>query len=57
VWSNDPESCAGGRVAIGRASHATEVKGDDPDKNGFPGLPVWGLGMGLTTSPGKKVLF
>jgi hypothetical protein len=30
-WSNDPESYAGGSVAIGRASLAGKVKGDDPD--------------------------
>jgi hypothetical protein len=49
VWSNDPESYAGGSVAIGRASHARQVKGDDPDKKGYPGPPGWGLGVGLTT--------
>jgi hypothetical protein len=32
VWSNDPESYAGGSVATGRASHARQVKDDDPDK-------------------------
>jgi len=40
--------------AAGRASHARQVKGDDPDKKGYPGPPVWGLGMRLTTSPCKK---
>jgi hypothetical protein len=24
----------------GRASHARQVKGDDPDKNGYPGPPT-----------------
>jgi len=38
----------------GRASHARQVKGDDPDKKGYPGPPDWGLGMRLTTSPCKK---
>ena len=42
--------------ATGRASHARQVKGDDPDKNGYPGPPGWGLGMGLTTPPSKKNL-
>jgi len=42
AWSNDPESYAGGSVAIGTASHAGEVKGDDPDKKRYPGTPVWG---------------
>jgi hypothetical protein len=40
----------------GRVSHARQVKGDDPDKKGYPGLPGWGLGMRLTTPPHKKVL-
>jgi hypothetical protein len=30
-WSDDPESYAGSSVAIDRASHAGQVKGDDPD--------------------------
>jgi len=38
----------------GRASHARQVKGDDPDEKGYPGPPGWGLGMRLTTSPCKK---
>jgi len=35
--------------ATSRASHARQVKGDDPDKKGYPGPPGWGLGAGLTT--------
>jgi len=31
VWSNDPETNAGGSVATGRASHARHIEGDDPD--------------------------
>ena len=42
--------------ATGRASHARQVKGDDPDKKGYPGPPGWGLGMRLKTSPHKKIL-
>jgi hypothetical protein len=34
MWSNDPKSCAGGNLAIGRVSHARQVKGDDPDEMG-----------------------
>jgi hypothetical protein len=49
VWSEDTECYAGGRVAIGKGSHAGQAKGDDPDKKGYPGPPGWGLGMGLTT--------
>jgi len=40
--------------ATGRASHARQVKGEDPDKKGYPGPPGLGLGMRLTTSPCKK---
>jgi len=42
--------------ATGRASHARQVKGHDPDKKGYPGPPGWGLGMRLTTSLRKKKL-
>jgi hypothetical protein len=44
VWSNDPESCASGSIANGRASHSGQVEGDDPDKKKCPGPPGWGLG-------------
>jgi hypothetical protein len=40
--------------ATGRASHARQVKGDDPDKKGYPGPPGWVLGVRLTTPPRKK---
>jgi hypothetical protein len=40
--------------ATGRASHARQVKNDDPDKKGYPGPPGWGFGMGLTTPHSKK---
>jgi hypothetical protein len=42
--------------ATGRASHTRRVKGDDPDKKGYPGPPGWGLGVRLTTTPLKKML-
>jgi hypothetical protein len=41
--------------ATGRASHARQVKGDDPDKKGYPGPPGWGFGVGLTI-PHSKIL-
>jgi hypothetical protein len=56
VWSYDPESYTGGSVATGGASHAGKVKGDDPDKKGYPGPQGWGLGVGLTTPPSKKLI-
>jgi hypothetical protein len=40
--------------ATGRASHARQVKGDDPDKEGYPGPPGWVFGVGLTTPHSKK---
>ena len=42
--------------ATGRTSHVKQVKGDDPDKKGYPGPPGWGFGVGLTTPPRKKKL-
>jgi hypothetical protein len=42
--------------ATGRASHARQVKGDDPDKKGHPGPPAWGFGVGLTTAHSKNLL-
>ena len=46
VWSNDPESYAGGSVATGRVTQAGQVKGDDPDKKGHLGPPGWGSVVG-----------
>jgi hypothetical protein len=42
--------------ATGRASHAGQVKGDDPDKKGYRGPPGWGFGVGLTTPHSKKLI-
>jgi hypothetical protein len=42
--------------ATGRAYHARQVKGDDPDKKGYPGPPDWGVGVGLTTPHSKKLI-
>jgi hypothetical protein len=35
----DPESHAGSSLATVRVSHARQVKGDGPDKKGYPGPP------------------
>jgi hypothetical protein len=42
--------------ATGRASHARQVKGADPDKKGYPGPPDWGFGVGLITPYSKKII-
>jgi hypothetical protein len=42
--------------ATGRASHARQVKGDCPDKKGYPGPPGWVFGVGLTTPHSKKLI-
>jgi hypothetical protein len=42
--------------ATGRASHARQVKGDDPDKKGYPGPLGWGFGVGLTTPHSKQLI-
>jgi hypothetical protein len=40
--------------ATGRASHARQVKGDDPDKKGYPGPPGLRFDVGLKTPHSKK---
>ena len=42
--------------ATGMASHAIQVKGNDPDKNGYPGPPGWGFGVWLITPQSKKII-
>jgi hypothetical protein len=43
------------RVMI-QTKRDTLVKGDDPDKKGYPGPPGWGLGVRLITPPHKKIM-
>jgi len=45
---------AGGNVATGRASHAGQVKGDDPDKKRYSSFPGWGMAVRLTPPHHKK---
>jgi hypothetical protein len=40
-------------LATGRVTLAGQVEGNGPDEKGDPGTPGWGLGVRLTTSPGK----
>ena len=56
AWSNDPERYAGGRVATGSASHDGQVKGDGPDKSGYPRPPGWGLEYKVTSLISVKFL-
>jgi hypothetical protein len=39
-----------------RASHVRQVKGDEADKNGYPGPPGWGFDVVLTTPHSKKLI-
>ena len=55
VWSNDPESCAGGSDAPGMPSLARQVKSGDPDQNGYPGPPGWGWEWGWLSHPVKHI--
>ena len=41
--------------ATGTASHARQVKGDDPDNKVYPGPPGWRFGVGLTAPHSKKL--
>ena len=43
--------------ATSRASHARQVKGDETDKKGNPGPPIWGLGVRLTTPPSNNYCY
>jgi hypothetical protein len=55
AWSKDPGNYAGSSLA-GRAFHARQVKGDDPDEKGYPGPPGWGLGMRKKKKHKKLIL-
>jgi len=45
LCSDDPHSCSSGNIATGGASHARQVKIDDPDKERYHDSPGWGLGL------------
>jgi hypothetical protein len=45
VWSKDPKSYDGGSLPNGKVSHVGQVKGDDPDEEGYPGTPALELGV------------
>jgi hypothetical protein len=51
-----PRAMLAAAYATARASHARQVKGDDPDKKGYPGIPGWGFGVGPTTPHSKKLI-
>jgi len=57
AWLHDPVSYgyAVGSVTTGRAFHARQINGDDPDKKGYPDPPGWGLGLVLRTPPPQKM--
>jgi hypothetical protein len=50
-----PRAMLAAAYTTDRASHARQVKGDDPDKKGYPGPPGWGFGVGLTTPHTEKL--
>jgi hypothetical protein len=54
--SYDPESYAGGSLATGRVSHARNVKGDGPDKKGYPGPPGWRSVTGMNSQVRQSYL-
>ena len=55
AWSMDPESYASSNVDTGKASRVGHIKGDDPDKKGYPSSPECGMGVSLT-SPHKRLM-
>jgi len=50
----NPRAMSAVAYATSRASHARQVKGDNPDKKGYPGPPGWGFGAGLTNMSRKN---
>jgi len=56
VWSNDPESYAGGSVATIRVFLTGDVEDDDPDQEGLV-LLGGGWGVRLTTLTSLKICY
>jgi hypothetical protein len=57
LYTKEPEdSYSGSSLATGRVFHNGQVKGDDPDENGYPGPPRSGLGVRLKASPLKDFM-
>lgn len=57
-WSENPDSYANGKVAVGRVFHGRHAKGNGPDEKGYSSPPGWVLGvLGVSpiTSPRKQV--
>jgi hypothetical protein len=53
----NPRAMLAVAYGTGRAFHARQVKGDDPDEKGYLGPLSLCLGVGLTTTHRKNNLF
>jgi len=53
----NPRAMLAVAYATGRAFHARQVKGNDPDEKEYPGPLGWELSVGLTTPYYKNSFF